>query len=445
MHFKASRYVFVIFALTTIPFADARATDGHFLHGVGAVNSAMGGAGVASPQDLLGAFYVNPAGLMAFEATRVDLGFELFRPDRELSSSAGPMSGSTKSSSSFVPIPAFGFSTRLANRNVVVGLGGFGVGGFGVNYPVDPANPILAPRPFGFGQIYSNFQLLKITPAIAAAVGDRLWLGFSANIDWASLAVDPFPAASPAADPGPDGKPGTRDDRAFYSTAAASDGAFGMGFQAGLIYKAAENISVGASYTSKQLFHDFIYNSSFANPNLPNFGLPRTIRFALDLPAVTSAGVAFRPNPSLLLAGDFRYIQYENTDGFRESGFAPDGRVLGFGWKNIPVVAAGAQLQTSKRSTLRFGYNYAGNPIPDDLSMFNAPAPAIVQHHATVGAGFNVTSTVALNAGYYHAFRNSITGPFQTPGGPAPGTSVTNSLQENSFLLQFSIGARKER
>lgn len=434
-----------IFAIAVLLPAKASATDGHFLHGVGAINSAMGGAGVAAPQDLLGAFYVNPAGLMAFDGTRVDLGFELFRPDRELSSAAGPMSGSTRSSSSFVPIPAFGFSTRLSNRNVVVGLGGFGVGGFGVNYPVDPTNPILAPRPYGFGQIFSNFQLLKITPSIAAAVTDRLWVGFSANIDWASLAVDPFPAASPAADPGPDGKPFTQDDRAYYSSASASDGSFGFGFQSGVIYKAAENLSLGASYTSKQLFHDFVYNSSFANPNLPTFGTARTIRFAMDIPAVTSAGVAFRPSRSVVLAGDVRYIQYESTDGFRDSGFAPDGRVLGFGWKNIAVIATGAQVMANERTTFRFGYNYSGNPIPDNLSMFNTPAPAVVQHHATIGAGYNLTNSVAVNAGYYHAFRNSITGPFHTPAGPAPGTSVTNSLKENSFLVQFSLGTRKAR
>ncbi len=431
--------MFSAFALLGLPWASAHATDGHFLHGVGAVNSAMGGAGVAAPQDLLGAFYVNPAGLMAFAGTRVDLGFEAFRPDRTVSSSAGPMSGSTRSTSSFVPIPSFGFSTRLANRDIVVGLGAFGVGGFGVNYPVDPTNPIAAPRPFGFGQIYSNFQLLKITPAVAAAVTKRLWVGVSANFDWASLSVDPFPAAAPAVDPGPDGVFGTQDDRAFYSPAVAGDGSFGIGFQAGLIYRPTDILAVGASYTSPQWFHDFEYNSSFANPNLPSFGTPRRIRFALDMPAVMTAGFALTPTRALVLAGDVRYITYESTDGFRESGFAPDGSVLGFGWNNITVIAAGAQYRAMNRMSLRLGYNHSENPIPDELSMFNVPAPAIVKHHLSVGAGYEITHDVAVNAGYYHAFRNSITGPFQTPAGPAPGTTVTSSLRENSFLLQFTL------
>ena len=64
----------------------ASATDGHFLHGVGAVNSAMGGAGVAAPGDLMGAFYLNPAGLKCTEGSRIALGFELFKPPRTVSS-----------------------------------------------------------------------------------------------------------------------------------------------------------------------------------------------------------------------------------------------------------------------------------------------------------------------------------------------------------------------
>ncbi len=55
------------------------------------------------------------------------------------------------------------------------------------------------------------------------------------------------------------------------------------------------------------------------------------------------------------------------------------------------------------------------------------------------------TPTLAIQAGYYHAFRNSISGPLLSPAGPAPGTSVTSSLSEDSFLIQFSIRALPSR
>ena len=80
-------------SLLAVAAPAARATDGHFLHGVGAVNSALGGIGVGAPSSLLGAFYVNPAGLATYRGTTTELGFEMFKPDRTIASSAGGQSG----------------------------------------------------------------------------------------------------------------------------------------------------------------------------------------------------------------------------------------------------------------------------------------------------------------------------------------------------------------
>ena len=253
--------------------ATVRATDGHLLHGVGAVNSALGGIGLASNASLLGSFYHNPAGLASFDGTNLEMGFELMKAERSVASSFGAMSGSTVSDADWTPIPAFGFTTKLSN-GLVIGLSGLGIGGFGVNYAADPTNPILMPAPNGFGQVYSNFQLMKISPAVAWTIGDKLRVGFAANIDWSSLAVSPMPIAAPDYDPGPDATPGTLDDRSYYPSAAASDAVFGFGFQAGMQYELSETMTLGLAYTSPQVFSDFEFQMTHANPNLPN-SVPR--------------------------------------------------------------------------------------------------------------------------------------------------------------------------
>jgi hypothetical protein len=46
---------------------------------------------------------------------------------------------------------------------------------------------------------------------------------------------------------------------------------------------------------------------------------------------------------------------------------------------------------------------------------------------------------LAIDAGYYRAFGNEITGPVWGLGGPIPSSSVTTELSEDSFLLQFSF------
>lgn len=433
MRFKAGAASALSLALFVFVATPASATDGHFLHGVGAVNSAMGGAGVAYTGDLLGALNLNPAALHTGRGgTRTALSFELFKADRTVSSAmpGGMGAGSTRSKSEFVPVPAFGWATAL-NDKVTVAFGGLGIGGFGVDYAQDNTNPILGPRQMGgFGQVYSNFSLMKITPAIALEASEKLQLGFALNIDWSSLAVDPFPAASPAFDP----VTGTQ----MYSSATSADGAFGFGFQAGLIYKATDNFNIGLAYSSKQDFEDYEYNSTYANPNLANFGQNRTITFAMDAPAIYSGGVAYK-SENLVFTADAKYITYSSTDGFEKSGFDATGAVQGFGWEDIWVYAAGLQFEATDDVFLRAGWNYSENPIPDAMSLFNIPAPAIVQQHATVGFGFQPFDNVMVDLGYYHVFENSISGPMFGPAGPISGSSVTSSMFEDSFLMSFQF------
>jgi long-chain fatty acid transport protein len=434
--------------LANVPRASA--TDGHFLHGIGAINSAMGGAGISAPEGLLGTFNLNPAGLMAFDGLRMEFSMEMFQANRTVSSSvpapppapAGTiLSGSTQSKKSFVPIPAFGASYRLPGDRVVLGLAGLGTGGFGVDYPAsalptapgESTNPILLPQPNGFGQVYSDYTLLKIAASVGWAVIDDLWLGAALNVDRATLAVLPMPAASPDFDPAT----GT----AFFPNAAAADGAFGIGFQVGLMYTVNEIFAFGASYTSEQWFRAFEWNSTHANPNLANFGEPRTFSFRLNVPAVVGGGVAVQAIPKLLLTADFKYYFYKHTAGFEipSSGpFNPDGSLAGFGWDNIYSIAFGLKYEPADIVALYGGYNFSDNPVPDQLSMINIAAPAIVQHHISVGVGIRATSQFEITAAYYHAFKNSGTGEILNPAIPPGTSSVTNSLQENSVLLQFS-------
>jgi len=439
MRFRALTGALMVGALVFAPAKEASATDGHFLFGVGAISAAMGGANTAAPVDLLGTFYLNPAGLMAFDGFRSEFSFELFKPDRTVSSEVTGLGGdATRSVSDFVPIPAIGLTAKLNNEKVVLGIGALGIGGFGVNYAASTTNPILTPQPNGFGQVYSDYSLMKFTPAVAFAPSEKIWVGAALNVDWARLTVMPAPFASPDVDAGP---PPT----AFYPSASAADGAFGFGFQVGLLWKINDMFNVGAAYTSEQWFEEFNFQSTVANPNLATFGTPREFNFKLNVPAMVSGGLAVYALPNLLLSGDFRYYFYESTPGFEvpETGIVnPDFSVAGFGWTNIYSIHAGFEWWPVEKFALRGGYNYSQNPIPDSLAMFNVPAPAIVQHHASVGLGWQVTRRFQISAAYYRAFENTGTGPLINLGTGAAVGTVTNALKEDSFLLQFSLSTR---
>lgn len=116
----------------------------------------------------------------------------------------------------------------------------------------------------------------------------------------------------------------------------------------------------------------------------------------------------------------------------------------GFGWENILVLALGAQLNATESVALRAGWNHADSPIPDELSMFNTPFPGIVKDHVTMGFGIKAGRRLGISAAYYHAFENTMEGPMFGATGPIPGSSVANTLKEDAFLIQFSVGTRGE-
>ena len=102
----------VAFALIALVGAGAprpaAAGNGHFLHGVGAVNDALGGAGVAFPNDALGALNLNPALLARLDGYQFQFSLENVGQDNAVESWVGPFSGRTEDEGDDAAVPAFG-------------------------------------------------------------------------------------------------------------------------------------------------------------------------------------------------------------------------------------------------------------------------------------------------------------------------------------------------
>jgi long-chain fatty acid transport protein len=413
-------------------------TDGHVLHGVGSINQSMGGAGIATSIDAVGSNYNNVSSLSFLERSSIELGAELFIPDRSLSGSAllptgGVASGTVDSKTREAVIPNFGLAYKF-DEDWTFGFSAVGIGGFGVDYPANLPNPLgkfnplaLPQRYGGFGAIDSNYQLLQMTPSVAYKITKDLSIGLGYNLDWASLSVDPWPATVP--------------NESGYPSGSHAASAWGQGFTVGATYQALSKLALGVSFKSPQWFNDFSWNSQYPN------GMPANFGFRLDYPMIVGAGLSYKPIDDLTLATDLKWINYKDTAGFQASNFAPTPLgpyVRGFGWQDIWTLALGGQYKVTQRFAVRAGYNYSDNPIPSNQQFFNVFAPAIVQHHITAGLGFNVTPNLEINAAYYHAFQNSVSGPFISNGSPGyppinqaiPGTKVTNQLSENSFSTQ---------
>jgi long-chain fatty acid transport protein len=412
----------------------ARAQYGLDLSGTGPVNRSMGGASVAAPLDGVGAIFWNPATTTALPSLEMDLGVELLYPQSRLSSSLpanafGPgippigLSGSDRSDTGIFPLPSIGLVYRPDESRWTYGLGVFAVAGFGVNYPASATNPILTPQPpngVGLGSLFSELQVVQIAPTLALQVTDRLSVGVGPTVDLAELRADPLFVVAPNANG--DFPPGTH-----------SRYTWGGGVQAGIYYLVNDDWRLGASLKSPQWFEDFHFQSTNAK------GLPRNVTTNNDLPMIASIGGAYAGFERWLLAADFRYIDFANTNGFRHSGFDATGAVRGLGWDSIFAVALGAQYQLTDCTSLRLGYTYNQNPIEDSQSSFNVVSPTILEHSLYVGGSYKVSDLLTLSFAYAHGFENSINGPLQTPFGPVSGSSIKSTVSADTFVIGATV------
>jgi len=417
----------------------ALAQTGHILDAVGPINQSMGGAGTAMPLDAMGALYRNSASIMGLDSSEVSFGFQIFAPESQLESSvlagsfgpgvpAASLIGSTSSDTDISPIPSFAFVCRPDDSRWSYGISGFGIGGFGVDYASSSSNPITSPQPpngFGFGPIFSNFQLLQITATFAYQLTERTSFGVGLNGDWSTLSVSPFAAASPDDANG--------DGFASYPSGSHGDAAWGLGFQTGIYYNnPSTGIHLGASYKSPQWMQTYKINSQ------DELGSGRLIEFDLDYPMMLSLGAGYSGIQDCKFAADLFFIDYESTEGFQPTGFDGMGAATGFGWRSIWGASIGGEYQFLPRLALRTGYTFNQSPIRDQDSFFNVNAPGIIKHHLSGGFSYETHHDWIVSMAFHHGFGNSITGPWQSPAGPIPGTSVTSRLATYSLTAGLS-------
>ncbi len=114
------------------------ATNGDNLIGVGPTSRAMGGTGIAAPQDSISAIFSNPAALSQIEGSQFNFAGTDFSPAVKatvVAPSGGGMPGNWKATSqdAVYAVPAIGLSTPMTDK-VNFGIAAYGVSGMGVDY-----------------------------------------------------------------------------------------------------------------------------------------------------------------------------------------------------------------------------------------------------------------------------------------------------------------------
>jgi long-chain fatty acid transport protein len=416
------------------------AGNGHFLHGIGAVNSSLGGAGTGLPYAAIGSLHANPALLTKLDNYRTEISVEAFTDDLSVTTTAPAIGFATHtvdSDGELGLLPAIGWSYHNPGSNVAVGFGVLAVAGFRTNFPVDPQSALTAPQPFSFGRLQTDLAVTKIPVALAWQATPKLSLGASLNVYQGSLVIQPLPVVVPDCNPSPTApnatcfRPGTSGQVASYTAAP----------QVGLLYDFTPAWSLGLSYTAKQNFPKYEWNSNHVNPNLPNFGQDRKVSIDIDGPPIASLGLGFQPSSSFKLAFDVRWVGYHNTAGIGGSGGINNvQQLVSIGWQDIWIYMLGVEWQAAPTVRLRGGLNFNDSPIKSQLTLNSGGTPSVFEQHYTVGASFAVLPKLDLDLGAYYTPENEKTGPIYGANNVViPGSSITIRNSILSGLAGFSF------
>jgi len=417
----------------------ANATDGYFSHGYGMKAKGRGGASTAMTTDTFGGAN-NPA-TMVWVGDRMDLGVDLFRPDRKASrvgSTAGVDGASDGNDTTNFLIPEFGYN-KLIKPDLSLGVTVYGNGGMNTDYSGNavascaalgggaPANLLC-----GNGNLGVDLSQLVIAPTAAYKVDPQHSIGVSPLIAYQrfkAYGLQPFAVIS--SDPS-------------NLTNKGYDSAWGFGVRLGWLGKLSDTLSVGAAYSTKIKMGEFDkYRGLFAEHG------------GFDIPENYNLGIAFKATPAMTIAADYQRINYgkvksvgnpSNQGGCTRTVPAGPGvgagclgasrSSIGFGWDDVNVIKLGVEYAYNNRLLLRVGYNHTDNPIQSRDVTFNILAPGVVQDHATLGFTYAMQGGSEVTMAYMHAFKKSVSGPANNPYFQVGGTE-TITMSQNSLGIAW--------
>ncbi len=411
------------------------ATNGMLMEGYGPIGLSMGGAAQAYDNGTA-AMMNNPATLqLGVNGTRADIALGLLGPTV---TSMGEKSGGT----SYV-MPAVGWVRK--NDQYSWGIGVFGQGGMGTEYPAGSMNAAGTDQP-----VRSELAVGRVILPVSYKFNDRVNLGATLDYTWASLDMRMAAMFSQMAgmSPMPTGQfaqmmgaiqqqpPSTvridfSDNNDFTGSAKSS----GWTGKLGMTFRASRDLTLGLSYQLETRLGDM---KTGATATTLTMGQPLSGRMVVhdfQMPSVWAAGASWVATPRLQVVADVKRIDWSSVmKNFRMTFESAQGMgTMGFtmpqNWKDQTVVSLGGAYKLDDAWTLRAGASFSDNPVPDGY--VHPLFPAIVKNHYTAGFGYRFNKTTSLDAAVSHAPKVTVNAAMLN------GAPITHS--QTNYQLMLSV------
>lgn len=239
---------------------------------------------------------------------------------------------------------------------------------------------------------------------------------------------------------------------------------FGFAGKIGVVYKASPQVTIGATIHSPTMLADLETDDATlsmavnVDPGIfqgqptgeyQDMILPVTGKITIEdfqWPATLGAGVSYEMCCGML-AADVKYIMWSSVMKDFKMSFVADNTqqnggfvglkmdaVLFQDWENQIVIAAGGAYKLIDPLTVRAGFNYGKNPVPDKY--LNALFPAVVETHATFGAGYDLGQGSQVNVSGTVALKSEA----KNPGNGSTIPPVASNHSQLNWQVMFSHG-----
>ncbi len=487
------KHYFVV-AIVAVLAANAFATDGIRMVGFNAKTIGRGGTtlGLFDNASLM---MTNPSCMSYMSGSIIYANFSLMVPSLHFTNSLNDASGKTN----YFPLPALAYVNHQENNPLTWGVGAFTQGGMGADFTLNHAlfgttqqeyHSNLAVMQGGASASY------KFTPAFSVGASAHLVYGMMEFKMPYSLSPSVMQGI---AQPGMTfgqmfAAPPAQGGFGYTEVTAAADmnslTALGFSGKIGFAYKLNEKISIGLAYTSpttlnfkngkakmdmtaqlNDAFGKAVQGYMMQHPAATSaqaqaavmaqfgaMGIDLTkgavadydLEAKLKLPQSIGFGMSYMAAHNVRLAFEVEWIDWK--DGFDvmslslSNGANPNiNKMMGnagsfsidfpMNWKDSYCFRVGGEYDVNPSLTLRAGYAYGSNPVPE-TTVFPV-FPAIVENHITLGGSYAISQPLVIHLAYELALNKKVTASSQSLIAKEYNNSVSQ-LSENIFHISVS-------
>jgi len=339
-------------------------------------------AGSAASAEDASTIYFNPAGLMYLKQAEMDLAINYIAPNSEFNNdgtSSPSNGGEGGDAAKNAVVPNFYYAKPLNDKVVI---------GFGITAPfglVTEYNEKWVGRYFA---VKSDLKTINFNPSIAYKPTDKLSIGFGVSAEYIDLTLVQMTNL------------GTSDGKVKLE---ADD--WGYGYNLGMMYQATPDTRLALAYRSK-ISHTLKGDGTLTAVN-GSVLADENIHGDVDLPETISLAIHHQINSKWSVLADATMTRWSR---FQELAIESDGGTFTStkpeDWENSMRYGLGVNYRYNDKWQFRSGIAYDETAVPG-IKRRTARIPDIDRKWIAIGATYNYSDNLIIDAGYAHLFANN--------------------------------------